>query len=71
MDAAERKPIMSDTTWRWCFWITLAIILIVFVIPIDQHTYHNGTSEITFHYTIWDKITKRGPQRFELTIYDK
>jgi len=57
--------------WRWCFWIAVAVVLGVFVIPVDSHTYHNGTSEVSFHYTLWNKLTGSGPNNSEITIHPR
>lgn len=55
-------------TYMVCFWTCVVIVLAVFVIPVDSHTVSTGTSEATYSYTIWDKLTDSGPKSMELRV---
>lgn len=61
MDAEAEPP---KPVWTWCFWIALAVVLIVFVVPVESHT----EGGVTFNYTLWDKITERGPSSGEIHL---
>jgi len=51
-------------TYMWCFWIAVAVILLVFVIPVETSTIGNAT----LNYTLWNKITGQGPSSGEFKL---
>lgn len=54
MDDKERR----QRTWMWCFWITVAVVCGVFIIPVE--TRDNGTVSVS--YTLYDKLTGQAPK---------
>lgn len=60
MNEPDKKPV----NWQLrCLWISLAVVLIVFVIPIDRTTYEGDGVSFEFKYTIYDKIVGNGPRQ--------
>jgi hypothetical protein len=58
MEAEDKKQ-----NWKlWCLWISIGVILIVFIIPISSSSYKAGDFEVRFDYTIWDKAVGNGPK---------
>ena len=53
MDDTERRR----KTWMWCFWISVAVVLLVFFVPVETKSYGN----VSISYTMWEKITGSGP----------
>ncbi len=61
METAE-KPV--DKVWTYCLWIAVAVILFVFVVPIESRT----SGPVTISYTLWDKLTDSGPRQGEIRL---
>lgn len=59
MEDEAKKPNIK----LWCFWISLAVVVIVFVIPVDRTTYEGDGVSFEFNYTIYDKIVGNGPKQ--------
>lgn len=59
----EQKP--EAAAWKvWCFWICVAVVALVFVVPI--HTTQAGNA--TFSYTLWNVISGGGPSSAEIRV---
>ena len=46
----------------WCFWISVAVVFLVFILPVETKSYESGSVTTEFRYTIWDKIVGNGPK---------
>lgn len=57
----EEQP---TKVWMYCFWIAVAVILLVFVVTVESHE----VGDATFNYTAWDKITGKGPSSGEIRL---
>lgn len=53
-------------TYMVCFWVAVAVVFVLFILPVGSHSIHSPNGEITFSYTLWDKLTDGGPKTAEI-----
>jgi len=51
-------------TWMVCFWVSAAIVLFVFMIPVQSIE----SGAVYRSYTLWDLISGNGPSTVEVRI---
>ena len=60
----DEKEEASKKRLMWCFWISAAVVLFAFVIPV-----HVVSGEaVTRKYTLFDLLTGRGPSNHEVRV---
>lgn len=57
-----QKPV--NKTWTYCLWVSVAVVVLVFIVPIES--VQSGMIERS--YTLWDLITQRGPSTTEIHL---
>lgn len=60
----------SDRTQFICIWAAIAVIFVVFFLPIGSKVIgEGGSAEVRISYTLWDKIAGNGPsEKAELHV---